>query len=390
MDFKDQIVEAALNLGFQRAVVASLTPLVPERQHFEDWLGRDYAGGMDYLKRDPHFRTSPKLLSPPSLSAIIVSASYYTEVPPSPGPNYGRVAAYAVGRDYHIVLREKLSDLKSVIEKICGRPLTSRSYSDDVPLYEQGLAARHGVGFAGKNTLIIGPKLMGSYHFVAELFTDIELAPDEPYIGTCGKCFRCGIACPTDAILPPPDPNSSNQDNGNAKTMLDARACISYLTIENKGGIPLALRQKMGAWVFGCDICQEVCPYNQRPPVTTWPEFQPQAGVGHHLELVGLLSISDKEFRARFADTPLLRPKRRGLLRNALVVIGNQRPDAIGELTTFAESEADPMLREHAAWALSMYKDKRSNAVLERLIKNESDKDTLKQMIGHLESACML
>lgn len=298
---------------------------------------------MEYLKHNPDFRTNPQLLQPQARCAIIVSASYYTTPPPNPGPQFGKVANYAVGLDYHAVLRAKLRELKARIEEHIGRPLLGKAYTDDVALHEQGFANKYGLGFAGKNTLIIGPKLSGSYNFIAELLTDIELEPDERYAGTCGDCFRCGSACPTNAIV----------DARN----VDARLCISYLTIENKEGIPAELRPKLGSWVFGCDVCQEVCPYNQRPPETSWPEFQPQSGIGHYLDLFDVLAIrTEEEFRARFLPTPLRRPKRRGLLRNALVVIGNQRPaggeEKIGALLKYEE---DPMLIEHANWALAQY-----------------------------------
>jgi epoxyqueuosine reductase len=242
------------------------------------------------------------------------------------------------------VLRAKLRELRSKIEAEIGRPLlVGKPYTDDVALHEQGFANAYGLGFAGKHTLIIGPKLSGSYNFIAELLTDLEVEPDEKYVGTCGDCFRCGSACPTGAIVGP--------------RSVDARLCISYLTIENKEGIPVSLRPKLGSWVFGCDVCQDVCPYNQRPPETSWAEFQPQSGVGHYLDLFELLRIkTEDEFRARFLPTPVRRPKRRGLLRNALVVLGNQRPpDGEKHVSAFLRDEEDPMLREHAEWALAQY-----------------------------------
>jgi epoxyqueuosine reductase len=248
-----------------------------------------------------------------------------------------------VGLDYHAVLRAKLRELKGRVETLIGRPLVGKAYTDDVALYEQAYANRSGLGFAGRHTLIIGPKLMGSYNFVAELFTDLELEPDEPYVGTCGECFRCGAACPTKAIVEP--------------GTIDANRCISYLTIENKEGIPLELRPMLGDWVFGCDVCQDVCPYNQRPAVTPWTEFHPESGAGHHLDLLDLLKIkTEEEFRARFERSPLRRPKRRGLLRNALVVLGNKRPaEAADAIHRFSREETDPMLVEHAQWALQRF-----------------------------------
>lgn len=353
MSLKQTIVETAQSLGFQRIVIGSVEPMESERKQYERWLAQGYAAGMEYLKRNPHFRTSPQLLYPNSRSAIIVSVSYFTEPPLDPGPKYGRVARYAVGLDYHPVIRARLRELKARIEARIGRPLIGKAFTDDVALYEQAYAARHGIGFSGKNTMIIGPKLSGSYYFLAELFTDLELDADEPYVGTCGACFRCGQGCPTDAIL----------DGG----LIDANLCISYLTIENKGEIPLLLRSKIGRWVFGCDICQEVCPYNQSPPPAPWPEFQSSSGTGHYIDLCQLLEISDDhEFTLRFgATSPVRRPKRFGLLRNALVVLGNSislcenQNDAVNRqfildaLQTFIERERNPILIEHAIWAIS-------------------------------------
>lgn len=349
-----------MRLGFQRVVVAGLEPLSQEQIRYRQWLENDYAAGMDYLKRNSHFRTTPQLLYPGAKSAIIVSASYYSTPPDSPGPEFGKVANYAVGLDYHAVLRARLRELKARIEKVIERPLIGKAYTDDVALHEQGFANHYGLGFAGKHTLIIGPKLEGSFNFIAELLTDLEIEPDEKYIGTCGSCFRCGSACPTGAIV--------------GARSLDARLCISYLTIENKHGIPEELREKVGSWVFGCDICQNVCPYNQRPPETNWIEFRPESGVGHYINLFELLQIPDEEtFRARFLTSPVRRPKRRGLIRNALVVLGNQRPDG-GEkrIFDFAEHEPDPMLREHATWALSRYDSTIGKKLAEKLVRATS------------------
>jgi len=333
------------------------------------------------LKRDPMRRNSPAQLVPEARTAIVCSVSYYTERPKSPGAFFGDVALYAVGLDYHAVLRAKLRELKAHIENEIGRSLLGKVFTDDVQLHEGALAARHGLGFSGRNTLIIGPKLSGSYNFIAELFTDLEIEPDEAYCGTCGKCFRCGVSCPTGAIT--------------SEGQLNSNLCISYLTIENKDGIPIELRPKVGNWVFGCDICQEVCPYNQKPAQTPWHELCPEAGVGHFLDLPDLLTIrSENEFIAHFEHSPLRRPKRRGLLRNALVVIGNHLrsreyatvygaplstgkvydpQDVVERIFYFAEAEPDSMLREHAAWAISQFPSRESRNHLEWLIGQEPD-----------------
>jgi epoxyqueuosine reductase len=355
---KQSVVELASAMGFSNTVIGSLEPMTVELQHYRDWLERGCSAGMEYMKRSPEFRNSPQLLYPGSRSAIIVSVSYYTEKPESPGLFYGNVARYAVGLDYHAVIRRKLRELRDLLAERLGLTVVGKPFVDSVALYEQGFSSRHGLGFAGKNTLIIGPRLSGSYHFVAELFVDVELDADEKYDGTCGSCFRCGSGCPTGAIVEP--------------QFVDANLCISYLTIENKDGIPVELRPKLGRWVFGCDICQEVCPYNQRPPATPWEEFRPQSGAGHYLYLPDLLLIkTEEEFQSRFGHTPLRRPRRRGMLRNALVVLGNELRCARSEqfenqelilpvvqgLELFLTGEEDPMLQEHARWALSQFDD---------------------------------
>lgn len=347
---KQVIKDLALGLGFGNVSVGSLEPLLAPLEHYKIWLDRGYAATMEYMKRDPERRCHPGRTSPRARSAILVSVSYFSLRPEKPGPFYGSVALYAVGRDYHEVIPQRLSILKERIEEALACRVEGFPFVDDVPLYEQAYAARHGLGFAGKNTMVIGPRLSGSYNFVAELFTDLELEPDFAYEGTCGNCFRCGSACPTGAIVEP-------------GFFVDSRACISFLTIENKGAIEPRLREGMGNWLFGCDICQEVCPYNQRHPESPWEELGASQGAGHYIELGGILDISGRdEFRSRFSHTPLSRPRLRGLKRNALVVSGNElaglpsgslKDEWIERLYDFAAGEPDALLKEHAIWALS-------------------------------------
>ena len=330
-------------MGFQRAVVAALEPLEAECQFYKNWLGSGYAASMDYLQRHAEKRHNPRLLCPEAYSLVILSASYYTKVADDPGPEYGRIARYAVGLDYHQVIAARLEQFKAQVENKTGRPLLGKYFTDDVGLFELGLAARHGLGFIGKNSLLIGPQLAGSYHFVCEIFTDLPLEPDEPYKGTCGLCGRCRAQCPTSAIV--------------SDKTVDARLCISFLTIENKGAIPVELRKKLGHRLFGCDACQEVCPYNQDPPETCWTEFSAQAGTGHYANLFDILSLSNKnQFMERFGRTSLSRAKRNGLIRNALVVMGNRLPEkGSSVLVDFIRKEENEMLLAHALWALSCY-----------------------------------
>jgi epoxyqueuosine reductase len=387
---KELIKAIAVAHGFQRVSIASLEPLQAAKLEYENWLGNGFAAGMDYMKRNTELRTSPGLLYPGSLSAIIVAISYYTESGElSDHPFHGRVARYAVGLDYHAVIRARLRGLREALEKQLERPLLGKAFTDDVALHEQSFATRHGIGFKGRNTLVIGPQLSGSYYFLAELFCDLEVEPDGPYNGTCGSCSRCISACPTGAIT---------QDGH-----VDANRCISYLTIENKGGIPEELRPMLGRWVFGCDICQEVCPYNQRPPETTWEEFRPEKGAGHYLDLMSLISIVDEtEFRERFGHTPLRRPKRRGLLRNSLVVTGNLLSELrlmsslsdvqlnwvrriTERLHMVVAQESDAMLREHAFWSLVQSPAASKRHAL-KLVADEKDELTIQFMERHLKN----
>lgn len=352
-NYKELIKEIANDLGFHQVSFATLTPLENERAHFNQWLDMGFQGTMNYMEREPEKRLNPAMLAPQSKSVIVLAVNYYTPRPDKPGPFHGAVASYAVGRDYHLVIPQKIDLFKQKIEQLLNQKSQSKICTDSAPIYEQGLSERHGIGFSGKHTLIIGPKLSGSYNFLAELFLDIDLfsfgiEPDGPYKGTCGDCFRCGSACPTGAI----------QNHGDF--FVDARLCISYQTIENKGAIPIELRPKLENWVFGCDICQEVCPYNSKTPTTPWSEFEPQAGVGHYLDLFAMLEIkTQSEFKLRFAHTPLSRPKRRGILRNTLICIGNEIANGqddkfyLQKLFDFASNESESLLREHAAWAIA-------------------------------------
>ncbi len=374
MSLKETVLAIGGELGFHQVQIGSIAPMTQAADHYQQWLDNGYAADMEYLKRDPARRSDPAKTFEPAKSVIIVSVSYYSVPPPPPPGSYGRVARYAVGQDYHTVIRKKLGDFCALLEKEAGRPIAARSVTDDAALYEQALASRHGLGFVGKNSLVIGPKLSGSYNFIAELFVDLDLEPDLEYQGTCGNCVRCIAACPTNAIK-----DSAIKDvaiTAGAAQMVDANLCISYLTIENKGGIPFALRSQMGDWVYGCDICQEVCPYNSKSPPAPWPEFAPASGAGHHLNLPQLLQIdSNEKFVKRFQKSPLRRPKRRGLLRNALVVMGNQlkqehscSSEIIDAIDKFAKVEVDQMLLEHSVWALAQSPSNSAKIVMADII----------------------
>ncbi len=364
-ELKARIIEVGASQGFHDIKVASIEPMHEDLATYQAWLDKGYAADMAYLKRDPARRVHPAMSAPQARSVLMLKVPYTSTCQAPPDDRvWGRVARYAVGLDYHEIIRARLERL---CEALCILPASARAATDDLALYEQALARRHGAGFIGKNSLLIGPKMSGSYHFIAELFVDLELEPDTEYVGTCGSCFRCGTACPTDAIV----------DSGT----VDSNLCISYLTIENKYGIDPALRARLGDWAFGCDICQEVCPYNSqiaRLDATSaeqrvWPELRPEAGVGHYLDLLGLIALPDDEsYRRMVGKSPLRRPKRRGLTRNGLVVLGNWlggraaseadrsrwHEEIVEAIGTYIMQDRESMLLEHALWALAQARER--------------------------------
>ncbi|MBI3590421.1 MAG: tRNA epoxyqueuosine(34) reductase QueG [Candidatus Melainabacteria bacterium] len=353
MDIKQLITEIAFDLGFDAVGITVADDLEKSNEHFIRWREKGFAGDMKYLLRENPINAKPKQILPEAKSVISLLVNYYTEPPSDPGANYGRVAAYAVGLDYHKVLRKKIRQFQEKIEKNIGKHFLSRGFSDSVPLLEKSFARNSGLGFFGKHTLIIN-KPFGSYFFICELISDLEIETTHEISGTCGQCTRCKDICPTSAL-----------DN---EYQLDARLCISYLTIENKENIPLELREKIGPWVFGCDLCQMICPYNKEIKSTNWEEFKPESGASHWLSLKEILSIkSEKEFHDKFCHTPLTRPKRSGLLRNAAVVAGNRLAEnVLPELIWLAENEPDLVIREHVLWALSKYPDRKASQIVSK------------------------
>jgi epoxyqueuosine reductase len=252
----------------------------------------------------------------------------------------GNIASYARGQDYHEILPERMKELVQFIEEQVGGPVKNRWYTDTGPILERDLAQRAGIGWIGKNTCLIHPK-HGSYFLLSEILLDLALEPDPPFVTDhCGTCTRCIDACPTDCILP--------------DRTIDATRCISYLTIELKDGIPTALRDKVGSWVFGCDICQMVCPWNrfvgQGDPAFGSDRPDPS--------LTEELSISAQEFNQRFKGTPVKRAKRRGYLRNVAVALGNTGDMHALPVLQNALNHEEPMVREHAKWAIEKIEER--------------------------------
>ena len=335
-DLGARIKQEARRLGFDLAGITSPDP-PGHLEIYQRWLAAGYHAGMGYLAtaRARSRRADPRQILPEVRSILVVAVNY------GPGMVAGdaRVASYAYGEDYHHILPARLQRLVTWIEQAVGRPVPHRIYTDTGPLLERELAQRAGLGWIGKNTCLIHPK-GGSYYLLAEVLLGLELPPDQPFESDrCGSCTRCIDACPTACILP--------------NRTLDAKRCISYLTIEEKGAIPIELRAKVSQWVFGCDICQEVCPWNQRfARPSADPAWQPRSFLDPPT-LADFLALRAGSWRAPLRNSPLERPRRRGLVRNAAIAAGNLRdPKHVPQLTHLLTADPEPIVRAHAAWAL--------------------------------------
>ena len=333
---EERIKAQAFGLGFDLVGIASLGP-ADTAQAFDDWVARGYAGDMHYLPRWADKRRDTRLPFPGVTSAIVVAMDYGGRAASGP------VARYARGDDYHDVMTAKLDELHEWTTAQVGRPVRGKAYVDTGPLLERDLARRAGLGWFGKNTMLVNPDL-GSFFFLGALLVDLELQPDEPFeADRCGTCTRCLEACPTNALVEP--------------RLLDATRCISYLTIELKGEIPEALREPMGSLLYGCDICQDVCPYNikfaQELKETAYAPRAAIAGREARQLARELLAMTQEDFSRAFSKSPMKRAKLRGLKRNAAVVLGNVgTPEDVDVLARASDEEPDTMVREHAAWAL--------------------------------------
>lgn len=338
------IKDEARRLGFLLAGVT--VPGPPEHiPAFENWLRQGRHGDMGYMsdERSRLCRSDPKRLLP-ECKTIIVLATPYSK--PGSGPSAldrstgqarGQVAAYAWGHDYHDVLPERMRALVRFIEARVGHPVANRCFTDSAPILERDLAQRAGLGWIGKNTCLINPRL-GSYFLLSEILVDLELNPDAPFTTDhCGSCTRCIEACPTDCILP--------------DRTLDARSCISYLTIELRGSIPVELRAKIGSWVFGCDICQMVCPWNRFSPPHGDKAFEGAPDVAAP-SLQEELDRSPDDLRSRLQRSPIRRAKPAGYLRNLAVAAGNAGDPQLLPVLQAAAHRADPILEEQCRWGI--------------------------------------
>jgi epoxyqueuosine reductase len=339
---KVAIARRARELGFEDCRVTSAAP-PPHAAEFQQWLAAGRHGAMGYLERNAFKRVDPNEVLAGAKSVIVLATAYQpqTRVASNDAPR-GLIARYAQHADYHDVLAGRLKELSEYVNSLGGAETKSLWYVDTGPLLERDLAQRAGLGFAGKHTNLISRSL-GNWFFISEIITTLEIEADELERNRCGSCTRCIDACPTNAITGP--------------FQLDARRCISYLTIELKGSIPEEFRRAIGNRIYGCDVCLEICPWNR---------FAKEGAImkEHEREdldqpgLIGLLELDDAAFKARFAGTPMLRTKRRGMLRNVCVALGNIGDESCLPALEKAAVDHEPLIAEHARWAIEQIRER--------------------------------
>jgi epoxyqueuosine reductase len=368
MVLREQINAKATALGFDLMGITSAAPLA-HGGRLRAWVAQGFAGDMGYMSRDVEKRVDPSRVLPEVQSIIVLGMNHYTS-PSMPEASSGRgwISRYAWGQDYHTVLSDKLKALVAFIRELEGADVQARWYVDTGPILERELAWRAGLGWPGKNTNLINRRL-GSWLFLGAILLDRELVYDTPATAHCGTCTRCLVACPTGALVAP--------------GVLDARRCISYLTIELRGPIPRELRPLMGTHIFGCDICQAVCPWNRKAPVGSDAAFLPRAGFAAP-ELMPLLGLSEADFRAQFHGSPVARAKRRGFLRNVAVALGNLRDLRAFPALAAALYDAEPLIRSHAAWALGRLGGTQAWHVLQEALSTERDAGAREEMTSAL------
>ncbi|MFZ0658947.1 MAG: tRNA epoxyqueuosine(34) reductase QueG [Candidatus Binataceae bacterium] len=383
VDLTKIIETAARARGFAMVGFARLHPLAARGEFFADWLADGRHGTMQYLARDPARRIDPRVLDSRFKSVVSLAYPYAAVRPPEidwRAELRGRMAAYALGPDYHDYVLAAAKSVTAAILTEHPRSIT-RTYVDTGPVFEREWASQAGLGWFGRNTMLLNRE-HGSYFFLAEIFTDLAIdAPAAPYRDHCGTCRRCVDLCPTGAL-----------EDG---YKIEPRVCISYLTIEHRGAIALELRPKLGEWIFGCDICNDVCPWNA-------PENEPKEKAlkdnSDRLAalpfLPDLLALDDAAFGRRFSGSAIKRTKRRGLLRNAAIVLGNTgNRDAVPALARTLENEYEPTVRAHAAWALGNLGGAAAQGALERALRRETQREVADEItlaMGEIKSQALV
>lgn len=368
-ELSSKIKLLAQELGFQHCGISpAVTP--PGESKLDEWLAAGYAGQMHYLADRRAAYDHPQHVLDGSRSVVMLAMHYKTDDPAPVGNGAGRVSRYAWGEaDYHNIIRDRLHQLADSLRELSPGAQT-RGVVDTAPLLEREFAQLAGLGWIGKNTLLLS-KHAGSYFFLAALLTDQLLEYDEPFVADhCGTCTACLDACPTDAFAQP--------------YVLDASRCISYLTIELQDTIPVELRAGIGNWLFGCDVCQEVCPWNSDAPRSEESCFEPLEDM-NPVELAQLFTLDDDQFRSRFRHTPLWRAHRRGLLRNAAIVLGNQCHESAIAALTVGLDDKEPLIRGACAWALGELGSSNAEECLHRAQVRETDELVGQEIVDALQ-----
>ena len=340
---------------------------------YRQWVKNGYAGEMHYLEKHLPLKTDVRQLLAEAKSVISLAMNYYTTDPPkalAEDPERGQISRYAWGDDYHELIRKRLLELVQFIKQAAEAELKTRVCVDTAPVIEREYAQKAGIGWIGKNTNLIHWR-SGSWYFLSEILVSVVLESETPTLrGSCGTCTRCIEECPTDAIIEP--------------NLLDSRLCISYLTIELKESIPKQLRPKMGNLIFGCDICQEVCPWNSKAVPTPEPGFHPRDG-NFAPKLLSLMDMTQQEFSRRFKGSPIKRAKRRGFLRNVLVAIGNWGDRRAVPALKSALADDEPLIRSHAAWALGRI----GSDIARRILQKRLTVETQTEVITEIQDALL-
>lgn len=366
----ESIKAEALRLGFSAARVAPVARAA-HAQAYRNWIAADMHGLMGYMAKEPERREDPAHVFAGARSAVVVALNYYVPTPDCPSPLHGEICRYARGGDYHEAMWARLNALMDYVRTL--RPeANGRGYVDTAPILERDLAAASGLGWIGRNTCLITPGV-GSWYFLGELLLDIPLTPDAPIGDHCGTCRKCLDACPTGAFVGP--------------HTLDARRCISYLTIELKGPIPRDLRPLIGHRIYGCDVCQDVCPHNKWQTEHADPALLSREGLDAP-DLPELLALDDAGFRERFRGSAIKRTKRRGLLRNVCVALGNSGDARAVPPLLAALGDEEPLIRGHAAWALGRLGGADAVQGLRSALQAEADDWVREEIALALESLC--
>jgi len=361
-DLTARIKAEALRLGFFKIGIAAAGQL-PWREHFEDWLAQGMHGKMAWLERQAEKRMSPALVLAGVRSILVLAMNYHVGRAESGDPLHGRISRYAWGEDYHDVLAGRLGPLMDFIRR-AAPAARGLYYADTGPVMEKVWGARSALGWMGKHTNLI-TRAQGSWFFIGVILLNLELEYDAAEQDYCGTCCRCIRACPTGAIVAP--------------YKVDARLCISYLTIELRGPVPRALRPMIGNRIFGCDDCQEVCPWNRFAVAAAEEAFLP-GDAGYMPELAGLVSLGEPEFNRRFSTSPVRRATREGLVRNAVIALGNSHDARAIPPLAEALRDSSAVVRGHAAWALGQIKDAAALRALAAARKEEQDAGVLEEI----------